>query len=148
MECVRCGSGWAVRSHVVGALCGRCREEAPRCGGEADAARWLRATTIPLPGSYWVFRGEEEFAAQHGRPPLDWVRTTAVDEGAVRARYAGLLRTALAEVAARLGEGALIPSTIAVLIAGVERELAVRHRVLLSEDSALSADARFRRSLT
>lgn len=108
-------------------LCGRCHREAPNHQDPQYLWRWLRATRSQSYDTYWTIRGWEEFEVMFGRKPL----ACFTDAGDVTAECRELAADEFAKIVSRFGEGRLNPSTIACMIAEVEKKLALRHGITL-----------------
>lgn len=143
--CWRCGYKTKLeRCHIVPAslggaatpdnlvlLCRRCHREAPNHQNPEFMWIWLRATGVPLYGTYWTIRGWEEFQIMFGRMPLDWIAGLGADASALRDEFYDELGREFEKTTVHFGEGRLNPSTIACVIAEVERILAARYGVVL-----------------
>ncbi|MDT7786730.1 MAG: hypothetical protein QOF58_5149 [Pseudonocardiales bacterium] len=107
-------------------LCGRCHTEAPNHEDPQYMWRWLRATRAKSCDTYWTIRGWEEFEVMFGRKPL----ACFTDAGDLTTECRELAADEFAKTVDRFGEG-LNPSTIACMIAEIEKKLADRHGITL-----------------
>ncbi len=112
-------------------LCARCRREAPSHQDPQYMWRWLRATGVSSPDTYWTMRGWEEFEVIFGRKPLEIFREAGVDHHSLKAECRALAADEFAKTVVHFGEGRLNPSTIACVIAEIEKKLADRHGITL-----------------
>ncbi|WP_045309411.1 HNH endonuclease [Lentzea aerocolonigenes] len=141
-RCWRCGyKSGLEQCHIVPAslgggdsadnlvlLCGRCHNEAPNHQDPQYLWRWLRATRTESTDTYWTIRGWEEFEVMFGRKPL----SCFTDAGDLTTECRELAADEFAKTVDRFGEG-LNPSTIACMIAEVEKKLAQRHGITLPD---------------
>ncbi|MFI6100504.1 HNH endonuclease [Lentzea sp. NPDC051213] len=144
-RCWRCGTKSGLeRCRIVSAalggtdtvdnmvlLCGRCRREAPSHQDPQYLWRWLRATSVSSPDVYWTMRGWKEFEVIFGRKPLECFEEAPVDHRALNAECRALAADEFAKTVFQFGEGRLNPSTIACVIAEIEKKLANRHGIRL-----------------
>ncbi|KOV79101.1 hypothetical protein ADL03_38160 [Nocardia sp. NRRL S-836] len=114
-------------------LCGRCHREAPTHADPRYLWRWLRATSVPSHDTYWTIRGWAEFEVIFGRKPLECFKEAAVDHGALNAECRALAADEFAKTVVHFGEGRLNPSTIACVIAEIEKKLADRHGITVPD---------------
>jgi len=142
-RCWRCGyKSGLERCHIVPAslggadradnlvlLCGRCRREAPSHQDPQYLWRWLRATRTESYDTYWTIRGWEEFEVIFGRKPL----ACFTEAGDLAAECRDLAAHEFAKTIGDVGENRLNPSTIACMIAEVEKKLAQRHGITLPD---------------
>ncbi|ANZ34991.1 hypothetical protein BBK82_01775 [Lentzea guizhouensis] len=122
--------GTDVVSNLV-LLCGRCRREAPTHADPRYLWRWLRATSVSTHDTYWTIRGWAEFEVIFGRKPLECFKEAAVDHGTLNAECRELAADEFAKTVVQFGEAKLNPSTIACVIAEIEKKLADRHGIEL-----------------
>ncbi|MET9229719.1 HNH endonuclease signature motif containing protein [Lentzea sp. NPDC003310] len=146
-RCWRCGYRSSLEQHLVVPasmggtraldnvvlLCGRCVSESPSHLDPGYLWRWLRATSVSVSAydTYWTLRGWEEFEVIFGRKPLECFKEAAVDHRMLNAECRALAADEFAKTVVRFGEGRLNPSTIACVIAEVEKKLADRHGITL-----------------
>lgn len=114
-------------------LCGRCHREAPNHQDPQYLWRWLRATSAAFDDTYWTIRGWAEFEVIFGRKPLECFKEAAVDHRALNAECRELTADEFAKTVIHFGESKLNPSTIACVIAEVERKLAHRHGITVPD---------------
>ncbi|SDK42067.1 hypothetical protein SAMN04488074_105403 [Lentzea albidocapillata subsp. violacea] len=112
-------------------LCGRCVGEAPSHQDPQYLWRWLRATSSSANETYWTLRGWEEFEVIFGRKPLECFKEASVDHRSLDAECRALAADEFAKTVVHFGEGRLNPSTIACVIAEIEKKLADRHGIKL-----------------
>ncbi|SEQ69747.1 hypothetical protein SAMN05216188_104353 [Lentzea xinjiangensis] len=112
-------------------LCGRCGREAPVHQDPGYLWRWLRATSVSSHDTYWTLRGWEEFEVIFGRKPLECFKEAEVDHRSLNAECRALAADEFAKTVIHFGEGRLNPSTIACVIAEIEKKLADRHGITL-----------------
>jgi len=120
-------------------LCGRCHREAPNHHDPAYMWRWLRATCVPLYDTYWTIRGWEEFEIMFGRKPLTHFLEGGIDGDTLVEDYIGLMNEEFARTVIHFGEGRLNPSTVACIIAEIEKTLARRYGIALPDSPAVRA---------
>ena len=144
-RCWRCGyKAELEKCHVVPAalggtdtadnlvlLCGRCCREAPSHQDPRYLWRWLRATSVSSYDTYWTMRGWKEFEVIFGRKPLECFKEAEVDHRSLNAECRALAADEFAKTVIHFGEGRLNPSTIACVIAEIEKKLADRHGIEL-----------------
>lgn len=118
--------GSAARGNLV-LLCGRCHREAPNHQNSQYMWIWLRATCVPFYDSYWTIRGLAEFEQMFGRKILAWATGSEIDPDRLLQEFNVLLKKQFDKVIVHFGEGRLNPSTIACMMAEVEKELGNRY---------------------
>ena len=79
-----------------------------------------------------------------GRKPFDWLAGLETGAPDLMDEFTALMDAEFTRTVIHFGEGRLNPSTIACILAEIERTLATRHGVTLPDSPA----ARARRSLT
>lgn len=90
-------------------------------------------TSVTLYDTYWTIRGLEEFQAMFGRQPLDWASSIIGTDSELAQEFTLEMQNELGRVVRHFGEGRLNPSTIACILAEIEKTLASRHGVTLEE---------------
>jgi hypothetical protein len=81
--------------------------------------QWLRAHAVPLYDTYWTIRGFEEFEKLFKRKPFIDTPHEIPSE-----RINDLISTYMRKASWHFGEGGFNPSTIAWVLAQVERQIA------------------------
>ena len=100
-------------------LCRRCHREAPNVKDRSFMWRWLRAHAVPMYDTYWTIRGMDEFEKLFKRKPFSGVSDEFSHE-----KIREMLSAYIKDVIHHFGEGRLNPSTIAWILAQVERQMA------------------------
>ena len=99
-------------------LCQRCHREAPNVEDPSFMWFWLRAYAVTCYDTDWIDRGFEEFEKLFKRKPL-----ADVDPNFPLEKFRELLKKYIQKTVVHFGEGRPNPSTVAWLLAQVERQV-------------------------
>jgi len=106
-------------------LCGRCHREAPNHTNPQYMWIWLKASYGSFYDTYWTQRGLEEFERMFQRKPFSNLNEKQVDLNEINE----LLGREIEKTTIHFGEGRLNPSTIACVIAELEKKLTSMYEV-------------------